>query len=275
VGRHASFRPDEALSRPAISDHRGGRTLSPASPIVRYGRAQPELYGDRACLTQNQSLDWDELAEVEMKKAISLTLNEAGYVVGQSRATINRAIDRGVIKARLFRRGKTQVRRVGGAELRFLAITAQIGIDLTPAARRKIYEAIRRALPEAPRLEFGIMELKLTEVDRRIDERLRRLEQLKALVDESAPEPVLRGTGVPVHVVAALARGQNTAEIVDDYPTLTAGQVEAAAEYAKVYPRTGRPLPTRSLKRMLGDLAAAGVWDLENGPPPVEPQPIP
>jgi hypothetical protein len=27
--------------------------------------------------------------------------------------------------------------------------------------------------------------------------------------------------------------------------------VEAAIEYAKVYPRTGRPLPKRSLKRML------------------------
>jgi hypothetical protein len=210
-----------------------------------------------------------------MKDAISLTLNEAGYVVGQSRAAINRAIDRGVIKARLSQRGKTQVRQVGAAELRFLAIAAQVGKDLTPAARRKIYEATRRASPDAPRLELGIMELKLTEVDRRIDERLRRLEQLKALVDDHPPEPVLRGTGVPVHVVAALARGQSTTEIVEDYPTLTAEQVETAVEYAKVYPRTGRPLPTRSFKRMLGDLAAAGVWDLENDSVPAEPHPIP
>jgi Protein of unknown function (DUF433) len=213
--------------------------------------------------------------EVEMKDAVSLTLNEAGYVVGQSRATINRAVDQGVIKAKLFRRGNAQVRRIGGAELRFLAIAARVGKDLTPAARRKIYEAIRRAPPKASRLELGIMELKLTEVDRRIDERLKRLAQVKALVDESAPEPVLRGAGVPIHVVAALARGQSTIEIVEDYPLLTAEQVEAAIEYAKVYPRTGRPLPTRSLKRMLGDLAAAGVWDLENDSSPVEPQPIP
>jgi hypothetical protein len=210
-----------------------------------------------------------------MKPALSLTLNEAGYVVGQSRATINRAIDQGMIKARLFRRGKAQVRKVGGAELRFLALAAQIGKDLTPAARRKIYEAIRRAQPDASRLELGVMELKLTDVDRGINERLRRLEQVKALVDEAPPEPVLRGTDVPVHIVAALARRQNISEIIEDYPVLTTEQVEAAVEYAKVYPRTGRPLPTRSLKRMLSDLAAAGVWDLENGPPPVEPQPIP
>lgn len=213
--------------------------------------------------------------EDETTDAVSLTLNEAGNVVGQSRATINRAIDQGVIKARLLRRGKARIRKVGGAELRFLAFAAQAGKEFTPAARRKIYEAIRRALPEASRLELGFMELKLTEVDRRIAERLRRLEQVKALVDESPPEPLLCGTGVPVHVVAALARGQTTAEIVEDYPVLTAEQVEAAVEYAKVYPRTGRPLPTRTFKRMLGDLAAAGAWNLENDPAVVEPQPIP
>ena len=50
-----------------------------------------------------RTLDWDGLLEVNMKSAITLTLNEAGYLVDQSRATINRAIDQGVIKARLFR----------------------------------------------------------------------------------------------------------------------------------------------------------------------------
>jgi hypothetical protein len=215
------------------------------------------------------------LVEVAMKDAVSLTLNEAGYVVGQSRAAINRAVDQGVIKARLVRRGKARVRRIGGAELRFLAIAAQVGKDLTPAARRKIYEAVRRALPDASRLDLGVLELKLTDVDRRIDERLKRLAQVRALVDENAREPVLRGSDVPVHVVAALARGQSALEIVADYPILSTDQVEAAVEYAKVYPRTGRPLPTRSLKRMLSDLAAVGVWDLEDDSPPVEPQPIP
>ena len=80
---------------------------------------------------------------------------------------------------------------------------------------------------------------------------------------------------IPVHIVAALARRQSICEIIEDYPILTAEQVEAAVEYAKVYPRTGRPLPTRSLKCMLRDLAAAGVWGLENDPSPAEPHPIP
>jgi hypothetical protein len=199
-----------------------------------------------------------------MQDAVSLTISEAGYVVGQSRARINRAVDRGEIKARLLRRGKAQVRSVGAAELRFLAITALIGRDFTPSARRRIYKAVLQALPDSSRLELGVVEFRLADVDRGIEERLRRLGEVKAAVDESRAEPVLRGAGIPVHAVAALARGQTAGEIVQDYPSLTTGQVEAAVEYAKIYPRTGRPLPTRSLKRMLGDLAAAGVWDLQD-----------
>ena len=68
---------------------------------------------------------------------------------------------------------------------------------------------------------------------------------------------------MPVYEVAALTRGQTVAEIVEDYPGLTPAQVEAAAEYAQVYPKAGRPLPARSLKRMLSDMAASGAWDVE------------
>jgi hypothetical protein len=46
------------------------------------------------------------LTEAKVKETVSLTLNEAGYVVGQSSTAINRAVNRGVIKARLQRRGK-------------------------------------------------------------------------------------------------------------------------------------------------------------------------
>jgi hypothetical protein len=208
-----------------------------------------------------------------MRDEVSLTLNEAGYVVSQSSVAINRAIDRGVIRAKLQRSGKTRLRKVGAAELRFLAIAGQVEKDLTPAARRKIYEAIRQLRGEADRVDLGAMEFKLGEVDRRIKERLRRLAEVKSFVDEDGRrEPLLRGTNVPVHVLAALARGQTVAQIIQDYPGVTPAQVDAAVEYAKVYPRQGRPLPTRSLKRMLSDAAESGVWDIESREAPPEPQ---
>jgi uncharacterized protein (DUF433 family) len=214
--------------------------------------------------------------EVGVPEAVSLTLNEAGYVVGQSSTAINRAVDRGVIKAKLQRRGKHQLRKVGPAELRYLAIAGEVEKDLTPAARRKIYEAVRRLPAGVHRLDLGLMEFKLSDIDQRISERLSRLEQVKAFVHEPAgADPVLRGTSVPVHVVAALAKGQSLAEIGEDYPSLTPAQIDAAVEYAKVYPRTGRPLPPRSLKRMLADAAEAGAWDEDTVAEPVGPQLIP
>lgn len=210
-----------------------------------------------------------------MAGALSLTLNEAGYVVGQPSTAINRAVDKGVIKATLQRRGKASFRRIGAPELRYLAIAGLVEKDLTPAARKKVYDAVRRLPAAEHTLDLGVMELKLTEIDRRITERLTRLAAIKALVDESAREPQLKGVGVPVHVIAGLARGQSVDEIIDDYPALSREQVEAAVEYAKVYPRTGRPLPQRSFKRILGDLTDAGVWDLESDAEPLEPCTMP
>jgi len=211
-----------------------------------------------------------------VESAVSLTLNEASYVVGQSNAAINRAVDRGVIKAKLQRRGKARLRQVGPAELRFLAISGEVERKLTPAGRREVYEAMRQLSMDAHRLEIGVMTFQLADVDRRIAERLKRLQDIKTQVAETAnAEPVLRGINLPVYEIAALTRGQTVAEIVEDYPGLTPDQVEAAVEYAQVYPKAGRPLPSRSLKRMLSDMAASGVWDVEGDKEPVEPRQIP
>jgi uncharacterized protein (DUF433 family) len=194
--------------------------------------------------------------------AVSLTLSEAGYVVEQSSTAINRAVDRGIIKAQLQRRGKNQLRKIGSPELRFLAIAGEVEKDLTPAARRKVYEAMRRLPADVHLLSVGIMEFKLVEIDQRIASRLEQLQKVKALVEEfSGGDPVIRGTNVPAYVIAALAQGETTAEIIDDYPNLTPAQIEAASEYAKVYPKPGRPLPRRSFKKMLADMAESGVWD--------------
>jgi uncharacterized protein (DUF433 family) len=120
------------------------------------------------------------------------------------------------------------------------------------------------------------MEFKLTEIDRRIAERLRHLEVVKGLMDHRPGEdPIIRGTNVSAYVVAAVARGQTTAEIVEDYPGLTSAQVEAATEYARVYPRPGRPLPMRSFKRTLADMAASGVWDVAGDGEHGIPHPMP
>lgn len=199
---------------------------------------------------------------------ISLTLSEASYVVGRPSAAINKAVDRGVIRATLQRRGQTKLRKLGPAELRFLKVAGSLDKDLTPAGRRRLYEALRRLPTTTDRLALGPLEMNLGDVDREIGERLRRLDEVKRAVvpGGNAEDPVIRGTGISVYVVAGLARGQTVEEILEDYPSLTRQQVESAIDYAKAYPKAGRPYPARSFKRAIGNLAEAGVWDVESDP---------
>jgi uncharacterized protein (DUF433 family) len=207
---------------------------------------------------------------------VSLTLNEAGYVVGQSATAINRAIDRGIIKAQRQRQGKAQLRRIGPAELRFLAISNEVEKDLTPAARRKVYEAVRRLPADEHLLAVGVMEFRLSEIDQRIANRLHDLTEIKALIEErDGADAVIRGTEISAYVIAALTTGETTPEIIHDFPGLTIAQINAANEYAKLRPRHGRPLPTRSFKKMLSDMAANGVWDIDIDEEPLAPQLMP
>ena len=56
--------------------------------------------------------------------------------------------------------------------------------------------------------------------------------------------PVISGTRVPVHdVAAALAAGVPAKEILEDYPSLTEDRLELAALYAEANPLRGRPKP--------------------------------
>src|SRR5207302_2054291 len=55
-------------------------------------------------------------------------------------------------------------------------------------------------------------------------------------------DPVFRGTRVPVHTIAELvAQGSSQAELLKDYPRLTADMIRLAPVYAAAYPLRGRP----------------------------------
>jgi len=201
-----------------------------------------------------------------------LTVGEASYVVERTAAAINRAVDRGLIEAARAPRdageeGGTVLRKLGPAELRYLLVEGDLEGDLTPSGRRRAYDAIR-ALPDGEhRVQVGPrLALELADVDERIAARLDRLDAAKARVEQGGGEPVLRGTdGVPVYLIVALAAGQGMEATLEDYPGVTRSQVEAAAEYARAYPKTGRPYPARSFKRMLGELADLGAFDPAEG----------
>ena|ERR1700744_4750895 len=193
----------------------------------------------------------------------SLTLSEAGYVLGRSPTTLNKAVDGGVIRARQRKQGKRVQRLLGPSELRFLRLADELGNDLTPAGRRRLYQAVCKLSLNTHRLKLGDLDLDLSRIDRDLRVRLERLENIHRRVDHAgrAPEAVIRGTDIPAHLIAALARGQTVEEILEDFPSLKREQIEAAIEFAKAYPKRGRPYPTRSLKRTLAEMAEIGVFD--------------
>ncbi len=76
-------------------------------------------------------------------------------------------------------------------------------------------------------------------------------------------------------MIAGLARAQPVEEIMEDYPSLNRRQIEEAIEYAKAYPKRGRPYPMQSLKRNLAELADAGAFDIDSDSDEVSPRLIP
>jgi uncharacterized protein (DUF433 family) len=65
-------------------------------------------------------------------------------------------------------------------------------------------------------------------------------------------EPLIRGTSIPIFRVAALLKGGMTVnQVLEDFPSLTRGDVEGAEEYADTHVNVWREYPKVSLKRLL------------------------
>lgn len=186
--------------------------------------------------------------------SLALTPNEAAFTVGRDVDAVQRAVDSGVVEKRT-RTIRGRERRVfGRSELRFFKVVAGVEDDLTKKGRRKLYEAILH--PRGQKVSVGPFEVDIADVDRQIEDRLADLQRIRG-VAATGPEGtvVLRGTSIPVHVVAALAEAGGPEAAERAYPSLSKTDVETAVQYATVYPKKGRPYPKKSLKQMLGELA--------------------
>jgi uncharacterized protein (DUF433 family) len=178
---------------------------------------------------------------------------EAAFVTELSRKTIDQAIDRKEVRP-LPARGRGEApRALGYPELVYLRIRREVGTTLSAAARRTLYVELRRSLPGNPRLgsvEIGSVSIRLAsaiaEVRRRLAQLRRAQRHVSIRPDVRAGEPVVRGTRVPVHVLADLAdQGASRDELLEDYPAVTPEALESALLYARLHPRRGprKPAP--------------------------------
>jgi uncharacterized protein (DUF433 family) len=179
----------------------------------------------------------------------NLTTTEAAVAAGVSLPQINRAIDDRILPDDWYSTSPTRTVRTDACLL--IAFYFETADLLTAGAR---LETIRNAVAHGHTWEQWkdysseghFVTVRFADLWQKVERRLRTLMAAEKMVVED-PEilggtPVIRGTRVPVHTVAAqLDAGTSIERILKSYPSLTKAQVELSSVYAKAVPQRGRP----------------------------------
>ncbi|MFC0812830.1 DUF433 domain-containing protein [Paracoccus panacisoli] len=187
-----------------------------------------------------------------------LKATEAAVVARVSLRDVNRVIDERILPETLV--SVENGRFVLGAACTLIAFYFESAKRLTSEER---LFAIRSAEPRLRRwnraateamlkadwtVRHDFLTIDLLPFFERSVARLERLDAAREVVtisdDIMGGTPVISGTRVPVHdVAAALAAGVPAKEILEDYPSLTEDRLELATLYAEANPLRGRPKP--------------------------------
>lgn len=236
-----------------------------------------------------------------MTQIESVTLQEAQFLVDRPIDEITKAIERGEVTTRVElvtaasnvkhkrvrraprgRRAREtrvhglvlpkvvtqKVRMLDPDGLVYLALGKDVQESLTPLGRRRLFTAIQESPEGTDKVSIGLVHIKIKDARVKLLKRYRALRDVRVGIEERfGAEPVFRSTDVKVYQIAALAEGQGVDETLEDYPALKRKQVLRALDYARAYPKKGRPYPPRSLKRAVGELAASGVFsEIDDAP---------
>ena len=197
-----------------------------------------------------------------MLSARTYSVNEASYLAGLAAKEVNREYDTGGV----FRAAgaptsvSAQKRLVTLKHARYLCLISLQKDLYSKEGRLKIYKVIDRLPLATKTFDVGAASFDLTPVDAQIEARTERLTDLKTRIIARDGDAVFANRETSAYRVAALAKAQTVDEILEDYPSLTREMVQDAIDYETAYPKQGRPYPSRSLKRSLKDLAAAGAF---------------
>lgn len=179
----------------------------------------------------------------------TLTTTEAAVAAGVSLPQINRVIDEQILPETWY--STSPVRSFRADACLFIAFYYETADWLTASAR---LQTIRNAV--AHRSSWSgwknysvaghLLTVQFADLWEAVDGRLKKLTEAEQMVVED-PEimsgtPVVRGTRIPVHQVAALFdSGVPVEDIQETYPRLTKSQVELSSIYARAVPQRGRP----------------------------------
>jgi uncharacterized protein (DUF433 family) len=113
--------------------------------------------------------------------------------------------------------------------------------------RNGLMHGVLSAVSDQFELIEGVLQLRLRTVAEEVSEQLvpfYRWRDSRVISDPAVlgGEPVFRESRLSVRRIGdAIAHGEDLAAIREDYPYLTAEDLEFAPRYARAYPRVGRP----------------------------------
>lgn len=206
-------------------------------------RRQP---GHSLAVARGQLRLYHSRQQVIVFMAYALTVNEAAAFTGLEAQVVRKEVEYGLF-------GEKSPPTFKLPALVYLRVFNRLGIGTTVDDRKKIYALIVKAFRRSERpttVEVSpVLQLKLDVVTAELTDKLERFETWKTKIvtdpDVMGGEPVFPKKRLTVrHIGSMLLRDDRRdaeREIREDYPYLTADDLEFAKLYTLAHPKRGRP----------------------------------
>ena len=173
----------------------------------------------------------------------TLSANEAACVTGVPLKQVHRIIDTGILGGAAERREGSRIVHFDG--LVSLKLVHETTAVFTLDGRRRLVRFLL-GNPEVETASVGDVSVDVRSTREEVQGGLARLTRARETItiDDAVHSgtPCIRGTRIPAHDLAEmLANGDKIEAIRDAWSILTVEQIEAAALYARAYPRRSRP----------------------------------
>ncbi|MBX3484272.1 DUF433 domain-containing protein [Phenylobacterium sp.] len=179
------------------------------------------------------------------------TPREIAELSGAPKSAVEKAIEEKVFTAKRVRRGRRERRVLPAHAVAYVRIVRSVKYRMDPAMKRRLAAALSRLgrhelrtwrFELEPAVEMDVGRLVGDAMDRAAAYGAARERLIVEDEDVLGGTPVIRGTRISVYsILGRIADGDTVADILSDYPELTAEAVEAAAIFARSHPLVGRP----------------------------------
>jgi uncharacterized protein (DUF433 family) len=184
----------------------------------------------------------------------AFTPREVAELSGAPKRTVEKAIERGVLRVRAARgrRGKGRShRKLSTHAVAYAAILAKLDLKLSIVHQKRLFLRLARIkLPDISRARIELAPAVEIDVGRLIKDTMTRAERYRAArdalieVDQEimGGTSIIRGTRMTVYsVLGRIEHGDSVDDILAENPDLAREAIEAAIIYARTHPLMGRP----------------------------------